>query len=124
MPGLQRKSISIPRGSQIGLPISYQNEASRQTLSEPGSPASSAEASWLGPHVAASLVGQDGVIIMRPPCDPRIIGREISRADTFRQFRAATRAASPTPGLDPVSFKRRISIVECLCRLDVIFMTS
>nr|WP_244197601.1 sensor domain-containing diguanylate cyclase [Caballeronia ptereochthonis] len=43
----------------------------------------------LGPHGAVSLIGRDGVMIMRQPFDANVIGRDISQADTFKRFRAS-----------------------------------
>ena len=43
----------------------------------------------LGPHGSLSLIGKDGVMVMRQPYDPRIIGRNIQNASTFRHFMAA-----------------------------------
>lgn len=40
----------------------------------------------LGPHGSLSLIGKDGVMLMRQPYDPRIVGRDISNASTFRRF--------------------------------------
>ncbi|RKP46497.1 sensor domain-containing diguanylate cyclase [Trinickia fusca] len=42
----------------------------------------------LGPHGAISLIGRDGVMVMRQPYDPRVIGRNLSQASTFRRFTA------------------------------------
>ncbi|BBP99809.1 two component system fusion protein [Burkholderia sp. SFA1] len=43
----------------------------------------------LGPHGAVSLIGQDGLMIMRQPFDVNVIGRDISHAETFKRFRTA-----------------------------------
>jgi len=43
----------------------------------------------VGPHGAISLIGKDGVMIMRQPFDPAIPGRNILGASTFRHFAAA-----------------------------------
>lgn len=42
----------------------------------------------LGPHGSLSLIGKDGVMLMRQPYDPRIAGRDIRNASTFRHFMA------------------------------------
>jgi diguanylate cyclase (GGDEF)-like protein len=43
----------------------------------------------LGRHGAISLIGTDGVMVMRQPYDPKVVGRNISTASTFRKFLAA-----------------------------------
>ncbi|WP_242538458.1 sensor domain-containing diguanylate cyclase [Trinickia acidisoli] len=40
----------------------------------------------LGPHGSVALIGQDGVMVMRQPYDPAVIGRNIGGASTFRRF--------------------------------------
>ena len=40
----------------------------------------------LGPHGSLSLIGRDGSMLMRQPYDPKIIGRNIKDAATFRRF--------------------------------------
>ncbi|MGP8434213.1 sensor domain-containing diguanylate cyclase [Paraburkholderia fungorum] len=40
----------------------------------------------LGPRGSVSLIGRDGVMIMRQPYDARIIGQNIKEARTFRRF--------------------------------------
>lgn len=40
----------------------------------------------LGTGGAISLIGRDGVMVMRQPYDPKTPGRDISSASTFRQF--------------------------------------
>jgi diguanylate cyclase (GGDEF)-like protein len=42
----------------------------------------------LGPHGSLSLIGKDGVMMMRQPYDARIISRNIKDASTFRHFMA------------------------------------
>nr|WKF55769.1 Phytochrome-like protein cph2 [Paraburkholderia busanensis] len=42
----------------------------------------------LGPHGSLSLIGKDGVMVMRQPYDPRVPGRSIRNASTFRHFMA------------------------------------
>jgi diguanylate cyclase (GGDEF)-like protein len=57
----------------------------------------------LGAHGAVSLIGRDGVMIMRQPYDSRTIGRDISKASTFRQFRSAPEGSfSDTASIDGV----------------------
>lgn len=43
----------------------------------------------LGPHGSMSLIGKDGTMVMRQPYDVRIVGRDISKASTFRRFVSA-----------------------------------
>jgi len=40
----------------------------------------------LGPHGSLSLIGKDGAMLMRQPYDPKVIGRNIKAAATFRRF--------------------------------------
>ena len=48
----------------------------------------------LGPHGAISLlIGKSGIMDMRQPYDARTPGRDISKASTFRRFRAAAEGA-------------------------------
>jgi diguanylate cyclase (GGDEF)-like protein len=57
----------------------------------------------LGPHGSMSLIGRDGVMIMRQPYDPRIIGRNISGASTFRRFMSAPEGSfSETASIDGI----------------------
>lgn len=46
----------------------------------------------LGEHGAISLIGNDGVMVMRQPYDPTTIGRDISRASTFLRFKTTREA--------------------------------
>lgn len=43
----------------------------------------------LGPHGAVALIGTDGLMVMRQPYDPNVIGRDIRGASTFRRFLTA-----------------------------------
>lgn len=43
----------------------------------------------LGERGAISLIGDNGVMFMRQPYDPATIGKNISRASTFRRFQSA-----------------------------------
>ena len=55
----------------------------------------------LGRHGAVSLISQDGLMIMRQPFDAKVIGRDISQAETFRRFRAAKEGSfSETSSID------------------------
>ena len=40
----------------------------------------------LGPHGSVALIARDGSMIMRQPYDPKIVGRNIRSASTFRHF--------------------------------------
>jgi hypothetical protein len=55
----------------------------------------------LGPHGSMSLIGRDGVMVMRQPYDLRIIGRNISTASTFGHFVSAPEGSfSETASID------------------------
>jgi diguanylate cyclase (GGDEF)-like protein len=57
----------------------------------------------VGPHGAISLIGKDGVMIMRQPFDPAIPGRSILGASTFRHFAAAPEGSfSDTSSIDGI----------------------
>ncbi|HDR9172992.1 TPA: GGDEF domain-containing protein [Burkholderia vietnamiensis] len=43
----------------------------------------------LGQHGSMSLIGNDGIVVMRHPYDVHTIGRDISKAATFRRFQTA-----------------------------------
>ncbi|MBN3744402.1 GGDEF domain-containing protein [Burkholderia sp. Se-20373] len=43
----------------------------------------------LGPHGSISLIGTDGIMVMRQPYDTKTVGRDINHAATFRRFRSA-----------------------------------
>lgn len=43
----------------------------------------------LGPHGSVALIGRDGIMVMRQPYDPKVIGRDIKDASTFRTFASA-----------------------------------
>lgn len=40
----------------------------------------------LGPHGSVALIARDGSMVMRQPYDPKIIGRNIRHASTFKHF--------------------------------------
>ncbi len=44
----------------------------------------------LGPHGSVALIGSDGIMVMRQPYDPEVIGRDIKNASTFRKFASAS----------------------------------
>ncbi|WP_244869952.1 sensor domain-containing diguanylate cyclase [Paraburkholderia aspalathi] len=55
----------------------------------------------LGPHGSMSLIGNDGVMIMRQPYDPHVIGRNIKGASTFQRFLSAPEGSfSDTASID------------------------
>jgi diguanylate cyclase (GGDEF)-like protein len=55
----------------------------------------------LGPHGSMSLIGKDGVMVMRQPYDLRIIGRNIRTASTFHHFLSAPEGSfSETSSID------------------------
>ena len=57
----------------------------------------------LGPSGSLSLIGKDGVMLMRQPYDPRIIGRNIKNASTFRHFMEDTEGSfGDTASIDGV----------------------
>ena len=57
----------------------------------------------LGPHGSLSLIGKDGAMLMRQPYDPKVIGRNIKNAATFRRFMAAPEGSfSETASIDGV----------------------
>ncbi|MFM0557385.1 sensor domain-containing diguanylate cyclase [Paraburkholderia sediminicola] len=57
----------------------------------------------LGSHGSMALVGRDGTMVMRQPYDPRIIGRNISGASTFRRFLSAPEGSfSETASIDGI----------------------
>ena len=57
----------------------------------------------LGPHGSLSLIGKDGAMLMRQPYDPKVIGRNIKNAATFRRFMSAPEGSfSETASIDGV----------------------
>lgn len=76
----------------------------------------------LGPHGSMSLIGEDGVMVMRQPFDPKIIGRNIRSASTFRRFMSASEGSfSDTASIDGV---RRLYYFKHLQGLPLIIMTA
>ncbi|SPB17227.1 diguanylate cyclase [Caballeronia novacaledonica] len=76
----------------------------------------------LGPHGAVSLINRDGLMIMRQPFDPLVIGRDISKADTFRHFRAAEQGSfTETSSIDG---RRRLYYFRNLPNLPLIIMVA
>lgn len=76
----------------------------------------------LGPHGSMSLIGENGVMVMRQPFDPKIIGRNIRSASTFRRFMSAPEGTfSDTASIDGV---RRLYYFKHLKGLPLIIMTA
>lgn len=76
----------------------------------------------LGPHGAVSLIGRNGIMIMRQPYDVRTIGRDIGKAATFRRFRTAAEGSfSETASIDGV---RRLYYFRNFPDLPLIIMVA
>ena len=76
----------------------------------------------LGQHGSISLIGNDGVMVMRQPYDVRTVGRDISQAATFKRFQAAREGVfSETASLDGV---RRLYYFRHLPKLPLIVMVA
>jgi diguanylate cyclase (GGDEF)-like protein len=76
----------------------------------------------LGARGSASVIGHDGVMVMRQPYDVRIIGRDISTASTFRRFIAEKEGDfSDTASIDNV---RRLYTFKTLPHLPFIIMVA
>ncbi|WP_425127272.1 sensor domain-containing diguanylate cyclase [Burkholderia cepacia] len=74
------RRVSNPDGSFGGIAlIAIDLEYFRQVFAELS----------LGQHGSMSLIGNDGIMVMRHPYDVHIIGRNISKAATFRRFQTA-----------------------------------
>ncbi|MGF6812818.1 diguanylate cyclase (GGDEF)-like protein [Paraburkholderia sp. Clong3] len=75
-----------------------------------------------GPHGAISLIAGNGLMIMRQPYDSKIVGRDVSRASTFRQFRSAPEGSfSDTASIDGV---RRLYYFKNFPHLPLIIMVA
>ncbi|MBN3791961.1 hypothetical protein G3N94_34525 [Burkholderia sp. Ac-20353] len=76
----------------------------------------------LGMHGSMSLIGKDGIMIMRQPYDVRTIGRDISKASTFRRFVSTPEGTfSETASIDGV---RRLYYFKNLPGLPLIIMVA
>ncbi|UEP31417.1 MULTISPECIES: sensor domain-containing diguanylate cyclase [unclassified Burkholderia] len=76
----------------------------------------------LGQHGSISLIGSDGVMVMRQPYDAHTIGRDISQAATFKQFQTAPEGVfSETSSLDGV---RRLYYFRHLPKLPLVIMVA
>ncbi|MCO8355724.1 diguanylate cyclase, partial [Burkholderia multivorans] len=74
------RRVSNPDGSFAGVALIVINLEYFHTLFA---------ALALGPHGSISLIGTDGIMVMRQPYELHTIGRDISQAATFRRFRSA-----------------------------------
>ncbi|RQR62857.1 sensor domain-containing diguanylate cyclase [Burkholderia sp. Bp9015] len=76
----------------------------------------------LGQHGSMSLIGNDGVMVMRQPYDARTIGRNISKASTFRHFQTSAEGTFlETSSIDGV---RRLYYFKHLPTLPLIIMVA
>ncbi|WP_179402821.1 sensor domain-containing diguanylate cyclase [Burkholderia guangdongensis] len=76
----------------------------------------------LGRRGSISLIETNGLMVMRQPYDPSIIGRDISRASTFRRFMDAPEGSfSDTASIDGV---RRLYVFRHLENLPLIIMVA
>ncbi|RQS14914.1 sensor domain-containing diguanylate cyclase [Burkholderia sp. Bp8998] len=76
----------------------------------------------LGPHGSMSLIGKDGIMVMRQPYNVSVIGRDISKAATFRRFQSAPEGVfSETASIDGV---RRLYYFKHLPKLPLIIMVA
>ena len=76
----------------------------------------------LGQHGSISLIGSDGVMVMRQPYDAHTIGRDISQAATFKRFQTAPEGVfSETSALDGM---RRLYYFRHLPKLPLIIMVA
>lgn len=76
----------------------------------------------LGPHGSVALIGMDGIMVMRQPYDPKVIGRDIHTASTFRQFLTAPEGSfTDTSTIDGM---RRLYYFKHLKGLPLIIMVA
>ena len=76
----------------------------------------------LGQHGSISLIGTDAIMVMRQPYHVSTIGRDISKAATFRRFQAAPEGSfSETASIDGV---RRLYYFKHLPKLPLIIMVA
>ncbi|WP_150695734.1 sensor domain-containing diguanylate cyclase [Pandoraea terrae] len=76
----------------------------------------------LGPHGSLSLIGRNGVMIMRQPYDPKIVGRNIRGARTFERFISEPEGSfSETASIDGV---RRLYWFQNFPNAPLIIMTA
>ncbi|WP_175812168.1 sensor domain-containing diguanylate cyclase [Burkholderia contaminans] len=76
----------------------------------------------LGQHGSISLIGTDAIMVMRQPYSVSTIGRDISKAATFRRFQTALEGSfSETASIDGV---RRLYYFKHLPNLPLIIMVA
>jgi diguanylate cyclase (GGDEF)-like protein len=76
----------------------------------------------LGPHGSVALISRNGAMIMRQPYDPKVIGRNISHASTFKHFLSEPEGSfSDTAIIDGV---RRLYYFRNLPKLPFIVMVA
>ncbi|WP_175812177.1 sensor domain-containing diguanylate cyclase [Burkholderia contaminans] len=76
----------------------------------------------LGQHGSMSLIGTDGIMVMRQPYTVGIVGRDIRHATTFRRFMTAPEGVfSDTASIDGV---RRLYYFKHLPKLPLIIMVA
>ncbi|WP_322081359.1 sensor domain-containing diguanylate cyclase [Burkholderia sp. BCC1972] len=76
----------------------------------------------LGQHGSMSLIGSDGIMVMRYPYDVHTIGRNISKAATFQRFQTAPEGSfSETSSIDGL---RRLYYFKHLPKLPLIIMVA
>ncbi|KVP50402.1 sensor domain-containing diguanylate cyclase [Burkholderia ubonensis] len=107
------RRISQPDGSFGGVAVMsirleyFQDLFARLTLGERGS---------------MSLIATNGRMLMRKPYDPKIIGRDISKASTFKHFMSARDGSfADTASIDGV---RRLYVFRHLDNLPLIIMVA
>ncbi|NTZ06610.1 sensor domain-containing diguanylate cyclase [Burkholderia metallica] len=107
------RRITRPDGSFGGVAVMsirleyFQNLFSRLSLGDRGS---------------IALINTDGRMLAREPYDPKIVGRDISRASTFRQFMTASEGSfADTASIDGV---RRLYVFRHLDSLPLIVMVA
>ncbi len=107
------RRITKPDGSFGGVAVMsirleyFQNLFSRLSLGDRGS---------------IALINTDGRMLAREPYDPKIVGRDISRASTFRHFMTASEGSfADTASIDGV---RRLYVFRHLENLPLIIMIA
>ncbi|MCO8434504.1 sensor domain-containing diguanylate cyclase, partial [Burkholderia multivorans] len=107
------RRVSNPDGSFAGVALIVINLEYFHTLFA---------ALALGPHGSISLIGTDGIMVMRQPYELNTIGRDISQAATFRRFRSAPEGSFlERSSIDGV---RRLYYFKTLPNLPLIVMVA
>ncbi|MBU9203044.1 sensor domain-containing diguanylate cyclase [Burkholderia multivorans] len=107
------RRVSNPDGSFAGVALIVINLEYFHTLFA---------ALALGPHGSISLIGTDGIMVMRQPYELHTIGRDISQAATFRRFRSAPEGSFlERSSIDGV---RRLYYFKTLPNLPLIVMVA